>query len=105
MSGVSFTDEAPPVDEYEVVAIDGGDIAGRDDLMEALAGALGLPEWFGRNWDALDDVLRDAELRNSARLLVVTDSTVLWREHPRLAGALVELWLGSDSSVRLAFEW
>lgn len=28
-------------------------------IMDAFAGALGFPDWFGRNWDALDDALRD----------------------------------------------
>lgn len=28
-------------------------------IMDAFAAALELPSWFGRNWDALADVLRD----------------------------------------------
>ncbi|GHA04944.1 barstar family protein [Streptomyces echinoruber] len=49
-----------------------GDLAGRHPvtldllgvtdkagLMDRCAGALGLPDWFGRNWDALADCLAD----------------------------------------------
>jgi hypothetical protein len=38
------------------------DLAGVTDkagLMDRTASALDLPEWFGRNWDALTDSLRD----------------------------------------------
>ncbi|HEY0239642.1 MAG TPA: barstar family protein [Friedmanniella sp.] len=30
-----------------------------EELWDALAGALGLPDWFGRNLDALEEALRD----------------------------------------------
>ncbi|MDQ2675494.1 MAG: barstar family protein [Actinomycetota bacterium] len=106
MRGVHFTDEPPPVDGYGVVELDGGEIADRDDLMEALANALGLPEWFGRNWDALSDVLHDPELRGEAATLVVSDATALWREHPRMAGTLVEVWLdAAPEGMQLVFCW
>ena len=106
MRNVHFTDEAPAVDGYEVVAIDGGEIADRDDLMDALAGALGLPDYFGRNWDALDEVLHDPDVVIEARTLVVSDATALWREHPRMAGALIEVWLDSaPEAMQLVFSW
>ena len=106
MRTVHFTDEAPAVDGYDVAAIDGGDIADRDDLMEALASALGLPDYFGRNWDALDEVLRDPDVAIEARTVVVSDATSLWREHPRMAGTLVEVWLDSaPEGLQLVFSW
>jgi RNAse (barnase) inhibitor barstar len=106
MRGVHFTDDAPVVDGYDVVAIDGGELADRDDLMEGLAGALGLPDYFGRNWDALDEMLRDPDVAIEAKVLVVSDATTFWREHPRMAGTLVEVWLDSaPEGLQLVFSW
>lgn len=34
-------------------------IQGKDALLQALAQALRFPDWFGNNWDALEDCLTD----------------------------------------------
>ncbi len=39
--------------------IDGAEIASRDELHDSLACQLALPEWYGRNLDALFDCLTD----------------------------------------------
>jgi hypothetical protein len=35
------------------------DVSGKVELLAALTSQLDLPDWFGNNWDALVDVLRD----------------------------------------------
>ena len=42
----------------DVVAVDA-----KEDLFDSLARALDFPDWFGRNWDALEDVLGDLSWR------------------------------------------
>ena len=42
-----------------VGVIDGRDARSEGAFFTAVAGALELPEWFGSNWDALDEVLAD----------------------------------------------
>ena len=42
----------------DVVAIDA-----RDNLFDSMARVLGFPDWFGANWDALEDVLGDLSWR------------------------------------------
>ena len=37
----------------------------KEDLLDAIASALGFPEWFGRNWDALEDCLGDLSWREA----------------------------------------
>jgi hypothetical protein len=44
---------------WSVRVVDLTAVAGKRDLLEALAAALGFPQWVGRNWDALDDAMRD----------------------------------------------
>ncbi|MFH8684135.1 barstar family protein [Streptomyces lydicus] len=50
------------------------DVTDKAAFMERCAGALRLPEWFGRNWDALADCLTDLSWcpAGRGRLLVVT---------------------------------
>ncbi|MEU9977189.1 barstar family protein [Streptomyces sp. NPDC051014] len=42
-----------------LVVLDLTGVADKAALMDRAATALALPDWFGRNWDALADVLRD----------------------------------------------
>jgi hypothetical protein len=42
----------------DVVAIDA-----RENLFDRMARALAFPDWFGRNWDALEDLLGDLSWR------------------------------------------
>ncbi len=100
---VRFTDAGPDANRPGVARIAGGELTERDDLMDMLSEALGLPDWFGRNWDALRDVLRDPDLRNDVSTVVIAGASHLWREHPRMAGSLVEVW--QDAELRLVFEW
>lgn len=44
---------------WATAVVDVSVAAHKAQVMEAFAGALGFPSWFGRNWDALDDALRD----------------------------------------------
>jgi len=45
-----------------VVRLNGDSIATADGLYDEIAAQLNLPEYFGRNWDALFDVLCDEQL-------------------------------------------
>jgi RNAse (barnase) inhibitor barstar len=40
-------------------AVDLGGVRGKAELLARLAERLGFPEWFGGNWDALNDVLAE----------------------------------------------
>ena len=43
----------------EIVKLDGARLCRREEAMEWLGGALALPEWWGRNLDALHDCLTE----------------------------------------------
>lgn len=47
--------------------------AGKDKMLAAIAKSLGFPEWFGGNWDALEDSLTDLSWREDrARVLLIS---------------------------------
>lgn len=55
--------EATRGTRLDVARIDLGGAADKDALLARLAGALGFPDWFGSNWDALEDCLADLSWR------------------------------------------
>ncbi|MGJ5750186.1 barstar (barnase inhibitor) [Streptomyces puniciscabiei] len=65
-----------------VVTLDLDGVTDKAGLMDAVARTLALPDWFGRNWDALLDSLSDPsvwprEAADRGLLLVVTG----WRPY------------------------
>ena len=44
---------------WAVRVVDLGSAGDKTAILESFARALAFPEWVGRNWDALDDALRD----------------------------------------------
>ena len=46
-------------------------VEAKENLFESLASALAFPDWFGRNWDALEDVLGDLSWRKGDGHVVV----------------------------------
>ncbi|OKI62522.1 barstar family protein [Micromonospora sp. CB01531] len=70
----------------------------RAGLFDALATALPLPDYFGRNWDALADVLAD-RLDTGPLTLVVRDAgELLAEEPPAQLGALLDV-LGGVAAI------
>lgn len=55
----TFTDEDSAKGGDEVVARVPAGLTSRQDLFSLLADQLAFPDYFGRNWDALYDLLRD----------------------------------------------
>ncbi|MDO8348177.1 MAG: barstar family protein [Rugosibacter sp.] len=45
----------------------------RDELLEAIGRSLGFPEWFGHNWDALNDCLLDMGWRPAEGYVVILE--------------------------------
>ena len=66
-----------------VARIDLGGCRDKDELLGRIAVGLALPEWFGRNWDALYDCLADLDPGGGAGyLLVLEHAGELRREAP-----------------------
>jgi hypothetical protein len=76
--------------------MDGRGIDSRQRLLSAVAEALRFPDYFGNNWDATLDCLRDFWwLESTGYVLVVTNAAELWRDCARELGTLVEIWLAA----------
>jgi RNAse (barnase) inhibitor barstar len=73
----------------EVIAVSLAAVRDKDGLMKTLAEALGFPDWFGANWDALEDCLSDLSWREAPGwVLVFRDSDALPRDD---LGVLLEV--------------
>ena len=66
---------------HDVRVVSGGD--DKAGVLDAFATDLGLPDWFGRNWDALVDALRDLDARRGVPIELVWDHAAALRERDR----------------------
>ena len=117
-SCVHFANEVPPLAEFEisgveVFEIDAEPIHDKGELLAAIAASMRFPDYFGGNWDALDESLRDLSwLGGSGYALIVRDAGHLWRDHHRVAANLIESWLlcaghwaAREVPFNIVFEW
>jgi len=73
----------------DVVAVSLAAADGKEALLRTLAEALSFPQWFGGNWDALEDCLSDLSWRGAqGRVLVLRDFERLPRDD---LGVLVDV--------------
>ena len=81
--------------------------ATKESLLAAIAEALALPDYFGQNWDALEESLLDLEVDGEMLVLVVRDAAMLWQEIPGEMVMLVDTWLSAagKSNVQMVFVW
>lgn len=63
--------DATRAGELDVVAIPLGKAP-----IRAIAAALGFPDWFGGNWDALEDCLQDLSWRRAAGRVLLLEGAV-----------------------------
>jgi RNAse (barnase) inhibitor barstar len=103
----------PAGDRIVRLAIDGRTLQSDQDVFSAVAKAFAFPDYFGRNWDAFDECLRDlAWLPAGGYVLVVEHASSLWERAPKSAGKLIDSWLfvaedwaQNGISFHLVFVW
>jgi RNAse (barnase) inhibitor barstar len=69
--------------DLKLAELDGSCITSKGELLDAVARSLRFPDYFGRNWDALDECLRDLEwLPASGYVILLTDADRFWQNDP-----------------------
>jgi hypothetical protein len=71
--GTTEIEDAARGTRLDLVRVDLRGAEDKDALLERLAGALGFPDWFGGNWDALEDCLQDLSWRAGDGHVLVFD--------------------------------
>ncbi|MFC4425675.1 barstar family protein [Deinococcus navajonensis] len=71
----------------------------KETLMLAFLAGLGLTERFGRNWDALYDVLTDPQSRPARLALVLCDYALFRRRHATLGAQLETVLLDAQRAL------
>jgi RNAse (barnase) inhibitor barstar len=76
---------------WRCVVLDTIEAADAAAFHDVVAAAFDLPDWYGRNLDALVDVLRDVAAAKAAKTLVVWEGwSTLANADPKTTGAVVD---------------
>lgn len=79
-----------------MVLLDTASVTDKPGFMEAISNALGFPDWFGSNWDALADCLSDVP---TTTVLVWDHWTDMARAAPRDTEVAIEVFAESRLTV------
>src|SRR4051794_19604022 len=71
---VRLTSMVPPTGTTAVARLDGGRMPGEYEVFEQFSDTMSFPAYFGWNWNALSDCLRDLSWWPADRYLIVIDA-------------------------------
>ena len=79
---------------FSIIECDVASVTNDKELFSFLALKLKFPDYFGHNWDALDECLRDlgSWIPAQGYILVLNGASRLWKEANYTAGRLVMSW-------------
>lgn len=90
----ALIDEGLEQTGLHVVTVEASSMLSHDELLATLGRAFAFPDYYGHNYNALDECLRDLSwLPAPGYVLRVADAERLWHEAPQVGGALVNSWL------------
>jgi RNAse (barnase) inhibitor barstar len=79
--------------EYAMWQVDCSGVATKEGLLRAIAETLAFPDWFGENWDALEDCLTDLSWHDaSGYVLVLENCGALSRTNPEVFETAMEIF-------------
>ncbi|MFQ6311000.1 barstar family protein [Lysobacter capsici] len=78
--------------EFALARVDFSDCTGKDDALERIARALRFPDWFGGNWDALNDSVNDLSWWPAPGYVLLIEHAGAWQaQHSDDAATLIEI--------------
>ena len=82
---------------FQRFEVDGAPVRSGEALLGAVDATMKFPSYFGGNWDALDECLRDLDWLPPAAgyVLVVRNAGRLWKQDALSAGKFSQAWLGA----------
>lgn len=87
----ALADAAADLD-YAVARVDFAGCQGKDDALERIARGLRFPEWFGGNWDALNDSVNDLSWWPAPGYLLLIEHAGAWQsQYSEEAATLIEI--------------
>lgn len=105
LRSVHFAEEAPNPElaaeaNVRLVELDGTAIEDKQALLLAIAEGFEFPDYFGGNWDALEECLRDlgSWLEAAGYAVVMEKGEGFWNRDAELAGMLVRTWIAAAAS-------
>ena len=99
LRSVHFAEEAPNPEiaaeaNVRLLELDGTAIEGKEQLLDAISKRFEFPDYFGGNWDALEECLRDLGWLDAAGYAIVMEKgETFWQRDAELAGMLVRTWI------------
>ncbi len=96
----SDIDENSDLGNCLLVQTDFAEVDSKSKLLDVLSRLFKFPDYFGHNWDALDECLRDLGewMPADGYVLQVHGAETFWRHDPLVAGTLVMVWLSAAES-------
>ncbi len=96
-------------EEVRISRINLATVASKADLLDLISRELGFPEYFGRNWDSLEECLRDLE--GDRGWLIIFDTAAALRALPqqdvatfrRILCDTAEFWRGEGRVFDVVF--
>jgi hypothetical protein len=74
-----------------VIRVAGRQLASKQAMLEAVATALSLPDYFGFNWDALEECLQDMSWREGGVSLLIDEAAMPEERAPEDWGVLLAI--------------
>ena len=92
---------------WQCAYLDGSILFDKKSLLRRFAAALDFPDYFGLNWDALDECMSEPGLIHGDGLVLLYDhAAVLYANFPRdwtiffdIVSSAIQYWRGNEKSV------
>jgi RNAse (barnase) inhibitor barstar len=85
--------------KFELFSIYGEEISSKDLLLDYLARAMAFPEYFGRNWDALDECMNDLSWWDARGFVLVYErADILLAHSPKDFETLIQIVADASTS-------